>query len=420
MFALLVAPSTSRAAQGPDEHDKEITISDDKGFVAANGVRSGRGTVRNPYVISGLDLHSLTIENTGKAVRITGNRIDFLTLNFIGRNVEVARNTVGDLRVNENIERTGQPTGGRFHRNTIGSVGQIRHFDGIFERNTVGQDQSTLGSPVFSSRAVAFDGFNGARFERNTVFGIVDIQLHGHHHGSSFGKASHMHGGQMSADEHHGHHMVDHTKRYNEVFVTGNTIYSNDRYALAYLDTNHDANDRTADSEPEEALELPHTHYTRVHMTGNKLIGSGILVNVFNAEDEKHKGMPSGALNITGNTIEVRRSPAPGWGAESGIDVQRARHLAVRIASNTVRADEPAGTQEQTAALFGDGQGVLLQDLDHATVTIERLTVVNRQYGIRATDMTDSVRWSIRRLTVSGVEEPVGYDSSVANAPDRR
>lgn len=414
VVSLWVAPSSSLAAEQPDEH-ASIEILSDRDFVRANGVRSGKGTVKNPYVISNWTLHRLTIENTSKAVRIVGNDISDLTLNFIGRNVEVRKNSIGDLRVNENVERTGEPTSGLFTQNTIGRVGQIRHFDGVFSRNTVGSDAGILSGGIFRNQAVAFDGFNGARFERNTVFGTVDIQLHGHHHSSSFGKNSHEHG-----SGHGKHAMVDHTKRYHSLVVSDNTIHSSDGYALAYRDTAHSANDRTANSEPEPELDLPHVHYTRIALVNNRLVGSGIMVDVFNARDSLHKGRPSGALTIAGNSIQVTRSWTPLFGPASGIHVERAHHLALRIASNTITADPPSGTQEQDAMLFGDGQGLLLDDLDHATVMIERLTVTNRQFGIRATEMTGSVRWKIRGLTVSGVDEPVVYDASVENAPDRR
>lgn len=414
--AVLIAPTSVLASQ---EHldDANITIASNRDFNAAHGVVSGRGTKKAPYVIRGKSLNSLTISNTSKAVRIERNTITFLTLNYAGGMVDVIRNEVGDLRVNENVERTGMPTSGVISGNRIGSVSQIRHFDGRFAWNTVGYQNEGVWSdmPFFQNLAVNFDGFNGALFDHNTLYGALDARLHGHHHSSAFGVPSHMHAGAV-----HGEHgdMVDHTVRYHTLRITDNVIYSKSFYALSYIDTNHAGNDRTASSETNPALNKAHLHRTKVTIANNRLIGSGLLVEVFNAEDEIHKGAPQGWLTITGNRITLERSPFPFSSPASGIDVREARYLTLHIASNTISGpapDQPSPLREW----MSDGEGILLDRIDHARVMIASNTVSNRQSGVRATQMTSSVWWTVRGLRTSGVDQPVSYDSSVANEPRR-
>ena len=45
------------------------------------------------------------------------------------------------------------------------------------------------------------DGFNGAHFVHNTIYGFVDARLHGHHHSSGWGEPSHNHGSQTPDSE---------------------------------------------------------------------------------------------------------------------------------------------------------------------------------------------------------------------------
>jgi len=68
-------------------------------------------------------------------------------------------------------------------RNTFTTVGQLRHFDGVFAFNTVGAPQSgALSSSYPATRAVNFDGFNGAAFVHNTIYGnlVGGITIEGH------------------------------------------------------------------------------------------------------------------------------------------------------------------------------------------------------------------------------------------------
>jgi hypothetical protein len=410
---LVLAPLSARASETRTPRG-DISITWDGEFDRAHGVRSGHGTVRDPYVISGWTLNNLSIKDTTRATRIVNNTISGqLTLNWIGSAIDVRGNDVGDLRVNENVPRWGDPTAGVIVRNSFGRVGQLRHYDGMFAYNTVGTPQSgTLSSSYPDVRAVNFDGFNGAHFMSNTIYGYMDARLHGHHHSSDFGMPSHMHSSSP-----HDTMMVDHTHRYHEVFIEANRIFTSHEYALAYLDTNHAGNDRTANSETNPYLNAPHVHYTRVHILSNRLYGAGILVKVFNAEDERHTGKPSGIVDIAGNRVALERDVADPFKVLQGIEVRQARYLTLYIRSNSVTGPAPLVDVPQLRGIQSQGAGIMLNRLDQASVFIERARVTNRQFGVRALQLTKSVRWVIRGLTTSGVEQRVSYDRTVKNPP---
>ena len=225
---VVLAPLSARAGSSRVAHN-DITITWDGQLDRAHGVRSGHGTMDDPYVISGWTVGNISIRDTDKAIRIGDNTITgTLTLDWVGPDIMVMNNSIGDLRLNQNNARWGDPTSGMISHNTFASVGQLRHFDGTFSYNTVGgMNGSRFGSKYPDVQAVNFDGFNGARFTHNTIYGFVDARLHGHHHSTGFGAPSHMH-----ADGPHSM-PVDHTKRYHEVFITANTIYTSAPYALA-------------------------------------------------------------------------------------------------------------------------------------------------------------------------------------------
>nr|MDQ3956861.1 hypothetical protein [Actinomycetota bacterium] len=178
----LLAASPAGAAPSDRDPDPrgEIVIDSNADFDADHGVRSGAGTKENPYVISHWRLPSLIIRNTNVWVTIENNVVSGqMILDWIGHGVRVVNNTVGDLRVNQNVARTGPATDGYIGHNEFRLVGQLRHFNGIFERNVVGTEDLLVKRPSY--KAVQFDGFHGARFRDNVVYGYVDVKLHGHH-----------------------------------------------------------------------------------------------------------------------------------------------------------------------------------------------------------------------------------------------
>lgn len=388
------------------EKHANIQISSNDQFDAAHGVRSGTGTMEHPYVISGWQLNALRIENTDRHVEIMDNTVARVVLNWIGDRVHVHGNDIGDLRVNQNVPRTGMPTSGEIAHNVFGVVGQLRHWDGIFEDNLIGtKDQ--LGA-----RSVNFDGFNGARFRNNTIYGYMDARLHGHHHSSGFGEPSHQHSGYNHMEG------VDHTHRYHEVWITGNRITTTAAHALIYLDTNHAANDRTAASEREPELNEPHVHYTRVHITGNRLIGAGIMVNVFNAPDkQKHLGTTRGLMEIANNRIALGDDGFWSFRNLFGIEVTKAVDVALKIVGNSVTGYDNSSDLFKMLDGNDPNAGIFLHAMDVSDIEIMHNVVSRRTFGVRAEQFTDTVHWLIQDLKTQDVGEAVHSDDSVSDSP---
>jgi len=424
--SLVIAYGAAPAGAGDEERQTRdnIFIRSDKEFNPANGVRSGSGTRSDPYVISGWQVSTIELKDTSAAVIIKDNDItNRLVLDWNGGNVKVVDNQIGDLRVNQNVKRTGDPTSGLIARNTFGVVGQLRHFDGIFENNTVTGERRGYQIPFFENgQSVNFDGFNGSRFRNNKITGFVTMRLHGHHHSSGWGKDSHYHG----AGQHHGSEMVDHTKRYHRVYFTNNTITAPGPYALNYVDTAHSANDRTAASETNEELNKPHVHHTKVHMNNNRLIGSGLFVDIFNADDQRHTGTATGLMEIRGNSIEFVQEENTDpfeWEEPAGISISRAKDVHMKIADNKVtRRDErttPLGDQDVPFMYEQQLAGIRLYDVKKAHIHISGNSVALTDYGVWAAQMPASTHWWIHDLTVKGVLQDVYWDNSVENAPHR-
>ncbi len=421
MGAALLLPSaaSAKASAGDPGSQDSIYITKNKEFDPAHGVRSGSGTVADPYVISGLTVSYIYIADTSKHVVIRDNTIaNELTLDWIGGGVEVHDNIIGDLRVNQNVPRTGDMTSGSIHHNTIGQVGQIRHWDGVFANNVVGSKEQMSQWP-FTFQAINADGFNGAVFKNNTVYGFWTSTLHGHHHSNSFAASedSHYHGEDMAQQE-----MVDHTDRYHRVLIQGNKIFSNNYYGLDFNDQAHQANDRTAASEDNEALNLPHVHHTQVRILDNELIGSGIAINIFNAKDENHLGTRRGFVEIRGNSVTLERDTMSIFGGPvSGITVSRAVDVVVNVTDNSVTGISPS---EGTAVddLFSQGTtGIDLGNVDKADIHLANNRLDHHEWGVRAFDLTKSVYWWISSLKTSDVTYPIYYDgNNVANKPRRR
>ena len=393
----------------------DVKISTNSEFDKAHAVRSGSGTRSDPYVISGWQMGSLVIQNTNKWVSIHDNTIGGLVLDWIGDRVTVRNNVIGDMRVNQNVPRTGAPTSGLIEWNAFNVVGQLRHWDGVFQKNIVGSQAE--GADTRANRAVNFDGYNGAKFVNNTIYGFVEARLHGHHHSTRFGGSSHNHATTAEHDHHNAAAAKEmHRYRHHEVTIANNRIDSTHAFALAYLDTDHAANDRTAASETDPALENPHLHFTRVHLLRNTLTGAGILVNIFNAADERHPWTERGLVHIEGNRVDLVSDAFLTFRQLQGIEIRQARDADVKILRNTINGVKETGM----LAFLEDGDqdaGILLNTLDDSKVQVIGNRVSKRAYGVRAATMTDSVTWLVRDLRTSDVRERVYYDESVSNKP---
>lgn len=418
MAAMLQPVAAAASPDGSRTQRDDIRISNDSEFNPANGVRSGSGTRRDPYVISGWNVRHVSIADTDAYLLIKDNDITGqLVLNWNGDRVTVVNNTIGDLRVNQNVKRTGAATSGLIANNTFEIVGQLRHFDGVFENNVV-KGRSGLFDGVFSSRSVNFDGFHGSKFRNNTISGYMEVRLHGHHHGSGFDADSHYHG--AGRGEHAGHGVgMDHSKRYHEVHVTNNRIEADGEYALLYTDSAHSVNDRTAASETNKELNKEHVHYTRIHLTGNKLVGAGLMVNIFNADDSRHTGTKTGLVDIRNNDISLTRELRDNlWNRKDGITIYRAVDAVVEVEDNVIRG-EAVDQRDPLDENFASDAGILLNDIDKANIYLRGNTVANLLYGIRGSYMTESVHWWVSGLDTKAVDHAVYWDNSVKNQPRR-
>lgn len=401
---------------------------------------AGAGTLADPFVLEGLWVRGeLQIKDTAQYYVVRENVIDgVLRLNWNDDRVHVHHNAVRDLRVNENIERTGEATGGLIELNTFGVVGQIRHFDGVFRANEVGPiptgffddiiEDTGAFTPFFADpRAMNIDGFDGAVFEGNTILGYVEMQLHGHHHASCFACHSHNHATSNAAMKH------DHTVRYHEADFVGNTILVDDGVAFRYTDAAHSGDDRTANSEPNEDLELPHVHYTRLLIADNVIEGGPMVVDILNADSRDHDNEETedveevavhathayrADLTLRGNTVTWTLPDDPitvPWLAEEirdGILVRQVKEANVRIADNTVAlsgSTEPgmfAGLP--MFGLFGptDAPAALhLQGIRSAHLDVVGNGLEGAHFGVLARDFAEDATWTEEANDISASED---------------
>lgn len=441
--------SVPTAAQARNlEQLSYVDISNDTMFNPSHGVRSGSGTLADPYVISGYDITGdLWISDTTSCFEVKDNWIDGqLHLNWNGPCVFVHHNFIRDLRVNENIRRTGVDTGGLIELNKINYVGQIRHYDGEFRNNIVGpREDAMLPQGVFDdpenllpflkdTRVLNVDGFNQGLFHHNTIVGSTDLKLHGHHHGTGFlSTHSHYHGSGKGPNE----HTEDHTQRWQSVRFTDNKITDPTGYGLRYVDQMHAGDDRTAPSEDNEMLEEPHVHYTEVVIARNELQGAGILVDVFNADDELHKQVNPGFFTIADNKVSIKERDrdilgsfvffGSAYAPNTGIRVWEAKEMSMSITGNTVAYEaasnsDPLDALDAVTGMFSYEQvpvGIQLMQVNDAKVTVAGNKATGFERGVSAFGMTETALWAVYGNDLAGNAQDVYFDDSVANKPQQ-
>ena len=436
-FWNIFIPDENAAAKLEELH--HIAIYSDGDATPSNGVRSGNGTLADPYIISGYYVTGdLYIADTDACFVVAENYIrGQLTLNWNGQCVHAHHNFIRDLRVNENIRRDGYATGGLIELNKISYVGQLRHYDGEFRDNVIGPFtaddvwDTVLETVPFGffvdTRAANIDGFNEALIHHNTFYGSVDLDLHGHHHGTGFfAPHSHYHGDDDAKDMKH-----DHTERWTSVAFTDNLIVDPEGYGLRYEDENHAGDDRTAQSESEEDLEMDHTHYTDITLARNTIEGGGLWVDIFNADDRNHDTRNPGSLQVVDNVVNFQerqqndfilfgfqiRSPT------SAISIEAAKEVELTVTGNQVSftpLDSKDPVQELTGEMFryeDDPAGINLYYVRDANVTVAGNIIENFPYGIRATQMDEKTHWNTEGNTFKNVGQDIWYDDSVANEP---
>ncbi|MEA3203908.1 MAG: hypothetical protein QOI63_1588 [Thermoplasmata archaeon] len=427
------------------EQVSSLRVNGDHGFTPKAGVRSGSGTLADPYVISGYAVTgSLYLGDTDACVVITGNYVDGeLALNWNGNCVHVHHNFIRDLRVNENVAREGDDTGGLIELNTINYVGQIRHYDGEFRNNVVGpRDDAKLPFGVFQdpenllpfakdTRVLNIDGFNQGWFHHNTITGSVDLKLHGHHHSTGFlATHSHYHGDNATRLAMMQH---DHTNRWESVRFEDNKVVDPAGYGVRYTDEAHAGDDRTAPSETTKSLGDDHQHHTKVTIARNTLVGAGLWVDVFNADDKLHTQRNPGWFWIVDNTIQLQQRHDGLLGTQmfgqrhdpnTGIRVDTAKEMQMDIRGNTL-SWQATSSSDPTADLLGGllrgGQpvpvGIALSGVRDGDVSIMDNRGTGFTQGVAGFNMDKLARWAVAGNDFPGAAHPVYYDESVANQP---
>ncbi len=315
-----------------------------------------------------------------------------LVLDWNGPCVHAYHNVVDDLRVNQNNARLGFATGGVIEDNRIFDVGQLRHYDGIFRDNEIGDLAHWQGfldgnSPA-SSRAANVDGFNQGQLLNNVFYGSVDLDFHGHHHGTGFfSPHSHYHGNDLTRlHDDEGMLMHDHRFRWTSVMFADNIVIDPAGQGLRYEDQNHAGDDRQANSENVEQLNEAHMHRSLIELQQNTIVGS-LQVDVFNADGiqiwsdtltpvrfdalgrvldavlhvgadiiNTHSGRNDGWLNIVDNRV---LDPSGGMGA---FQVSEAKEFALDFIGNEAVSIGHGGAPGDIS--LGDLETVDLQSLD--------------------------------------------------------
>ncbi|HLF16716.1 MAG TPA: hypothetical protein VI796_04710 [Candidatus Thermoplasmatota archaeon] len=424
-----------------------LDVETDRGFAPANGVRSGSGTMEDPFVISGYYVTGdLYLGDTDGCVEITGNYVaGQLSLNWNGQCVWVHHNYIRDLRVNENIPRDGYATGGLLELNKITFIGQLRHYDGEFRNNVVGPftpsdvfDTVLETTPLIGPEVLVanVDGFNQGLIHHNTFYGSVNLDLHGHHHGTGFfAPHSHYHGANMTKLA---NHEEDHTDRWTSVAFTDNKIVDEKGYGLLYDDQNHAGDDRQANSEDLEVLTGAHVHHVLVEISRNTVEGAGIWIDIFGADDEYHLERNLGTLTLADNQVTVKERDDSGLLGETplfwanyrpnaGICLWAGKEAQVEIRGNTLAFVAAPERDDPTDVLGGlapflfypeiEPAAIVLDYVRDANITIADNTAGGFQYGVYAQQMDEKVFWSVEGNDFGAIPNPVWYDESVANRP---
>ncbi|MHB1260587.1 MAG: hypothetical protein ACYC2H_02600 [Thermoplasmatota archaeon] len=429
----------------------------EEGFLQLTGDRAiaeldvpGSGTLEDPYVFRGIHFTSvLEFDDTDACIEVAESWFSAqLALNWNGQCMWVHHNYITDLRVNENIPRTGYATGGLIEANEIGIVGQLRHFDGEFRNNVVGPiAPDMLFDPVAETvpylfvkdtRAANVDGFNQGLIHHNTFYGSVDLDLHGHHHGTGFfAPHSHYHGDSKTRAA---EHMHDHSDRWTSVAFTDNLIVDPEGYGLRYEDQNHAGDDRTASSESTKELRDPHVHHTDIVLARNTIEGGHLWVDVFNADDTNHKARNPGTLTIEGNTITTRE-PAPKdapcydafgprFDGRSTMDIQTIKEVETIVRDNVLtyiaqpRQTDLVGLVKETVrdcVLWSSEEvpaAIRLTGVRDADLLIEGNVARGTAVGIDARDMDGKTHWRVVDNDFPG--QAIQRDESVANEPQTR
>lgn len=413
----------------------------------AEGYLTGAGTTKDPYVIDHVYVAGdLTLESLDRALILRNAYVaGTLRLNYVGERLYVHHVYAGDLRVNENVKRSGPTTGGLFHDDAFAFVGQIRHFVGEFRNNEVGPKPEGAVAEFLGDSGVArvdasvvfnLDGFHRADVHHNTFVGAVTVKLHGHNHADCLTCLVHDHENatldeQRMAGHDHGaalnaslgfrtHHSIRFTSllfRDNEIRVRAGVV------ALTYDDRDHAGDDRTANSEPNASLDDPHVHYQDVTFARNRLVGGGFVVDIFNAPDDHHPIPDEGVLRVLDNDATVAYAPTVRGSGPSQRDaylVSAAKGIHLLVRGNTARFEvhrEGAGALVPLDVLDQPVEltGFRLRGVGDGALAFEGNRVEEGTYGVFAETLAKDVTW--RLVGNAFATEHAWRGRDVANPP---
>lgn len=381
------APPTREDALRGLERLGPIVITSLAGFSPAHGVRGGHGTAEDPFLLADFFAPSLAIRNVSAAFIIRHVYVDgALQLAWTGPGAVVERSTIGFLDVNPNTRHTAPATWFDVHGNRIGNA-RLRHAGGTFEGNDVGATEPLSAEQL----ALEVQGYDGLRVDNDTVRGPVEIRLHGHHFSDSFADA------WLPMDTMDGRA----EDRYHALRVEDNTFQDPSGHGVVISDRAHAANDRTAASEPDPALNGTHRHFTDILFAGNRVLGAGIVVEQPNARDPHHEAGGSTTITLRGNVVQ---DPLGG----TGILVKDARNATLVLDGNVVGFAQPG---------VAGSAGVLLQGVTGGSVQVAGGRMVNLADGVRAEHVAAGSPWSVQGVQFDHVEHEVYWDGTDRTPP---
>lgn len=364
-----------------------ISITKRADFNAAHGVRGGNGTPGDPFVLADFYAPSLAIRNVSAAyvvrhVFVAGT----LELAWTGPGATVEDSRVGFLDVNPNQRHTAPATWFDVRGNAIGAA-RLRHAGGAFSGNDVGPDGPASQEPL----SLEVQGYDGLLVANNTVRGPVEFRLHGHHFSDSFADAwmpMDMMGGSAE-------------NRYHALRVEGNRFLDPSGRGVAISDRAHAANDRTAASEPDPALNGTHRHFLDVQFVGNLVQGAGIVVEQPDAPDPHHEQGGVTSITLRDNTVE---DPLGGV----GIVMRDARNTTLLLDSNVIRFSQPG---------VAGSAGVLLLRVHGGNATVTGGVMSNLAVGVRGEGIAAGSPWTVAGVAFDHVDKPVQSDRSDRTQP---
>jgi hypothetical protein len=379
-------PSQADALHALERHGA-ILLRASADFSPANGVRSGAGTPADPYLVEDVFATSLTIRDLNVSVELRHDYVSgALTLDWTGPTARLVDSYVGTLVTNTNRPHHAEATWLDVVGSRIGGA-VLRHAGGDVVESVIGPD----GPSDPGALALNVEGYDGLRLANDTVRGPVELRLHGHHFSGSFADA------WMPMDM-----PGNATDRYDALSVVDDVFVDPTGRGVDVSDRDHAANDRTASSDPDPALNLPHRHFTDVQFDRDTIEGAGLLVEDANASDPHH--LPGGSTHVHVGDLAV---------------VDPLNGVAVRIAQN-MGADVAieGGSLRMTGRVAGS-VGVLVDGMTRGSVDVRGVTIQGFDVGVQARHVGKNASWSVQDETFLADGRDVDWDSTVRAAPQR-